>query len=219
MKFTIRYKFIISLSIIFIISFIIFNYFISEMIEKNNERIIKSDLIKIIDSVGFYISQEFLTNHIEDDNTYFRKISDNLTYNLNHVLNNDIYVYDSKGLLLASSNYTNTIKHNDIHYALNNDSAYTIQFGENTLVYFSVPVSSGDNIIGVVRITKDYTQLYKSGEAIIRNLIIIVLVMFLIIYILVFIVSSNIITPVMRLSNIADEISKGKKDYNIKNRE
>lgn len=216
MKLTIRYKFIISLTIIFIISFVIFTYFADKMIDKNNEKIIKDDLINIISSVEFYINQEFLIHHIEEDDTYFKKISDNLTYNLYNVLNNDIYVYDAKGILIASSNYTKSIKYEDIEYALNNDAAYTIDFGDSTLVYFSVPITSGEDNIGVVRIAKDYTQIYNSGKNIIKNLIIIVLVIFLIIYISIFIVSSNIITPVTRLSNIADGISKGKKDYDIK---
>jgi signal transduction histidine kinase len=130
-----------------------------------------------------------------------------------------ILFYSEKGQLIYDPEHTS--KHipgddSDLKLATQGDVAYTINHMEKkVLVNFSYPVKVGDKSIGILRYTKDYTEIYDSSNKLLNIIIGFAVISFGAVFVFLYILSSSITIPIIQLSRLSNEVAEGNFDIGI----
>lgn len=209
---TIKFRLPFSLFIIFFISFVLLNYLVNNMLEKNNEKIITNQLISLKKTSNVYVRQLFMINHLNNDEKCFKKIVKDMIEELNSVTESDISGYDTKGKYMYSSNKEKfmKVKGKDLENAVHGKTSYTIKYdNKNTEAYFSYPVVVSGRKVGILRFIKDYSSLYQQNQFVSKIVFYITIFVFIIAFILSYLLSRNISNPILKLAKASNEVAKG----------
>lgn len=227
MRFSIRYKFAIGLLIIFCLSFNFMTMFINNMVMENNKKVISNELLSSQRDINIYFKQFLMISSIKSNTDDFQKHSSDIGTALSLKLNNRIILYKKDGTLLLDTDYSNgniyssdekSIKDdfNDLKSALEGQAAYKIvKLNKTYKVIFSEPLYIDKTTIGVLRYTKDYTELFEAGNNLIAKLKIFMLFMFFVLFIFTFLLSTKIIIPIIKLNKSTKEMSNGNFDIDV----
>ncbi len=222
MRLSIKYKFTYVFIIIFFISFILSVSYMKNTISKNNENMISEKMYDIMLNSTRYVKQFFLTNDIEPNSYTFKDHTKEIGDILSEKIRCDTQVYSTEGSFLYNSNLKNGIlvlgkdiknKNKDIELAKKNMAA-TTTITQNSKMYvnLSFPVYINRNLIGIIRITKDYSDLYLAGIKMTNALTIFFAFLFLAVSIASFFISNHITRPLLSLRKSLDEVANG--NYN-----
>ncbi len=213
MKFSIRYKIFLSFSLLIISVFIIMNFITRNTIKNSNEMIISKELVKESNNITIYVRQFFLLNNIESDKASFHKHSSEVLSDLEAKLSikGALYSTDGEPLELLRSNLLNISGvEKDLSNALNKKLSFTIRSrGNHSDASISVPIIVEANFLGVLRYTKDYSDLYSSGYYLSNILTITIFIMLLIMFIASYVISDGIIRPLSKLNSMAKDMTNG----------
>ncbi|MBC8059325.1 MAG: HAMP domain-containing histidine kinase [Clostridiaceae bacterium] len=217
MKISIKYKIAGYFSILFLMSLIILIYFTNSMINKNNEYVIKKEVIDIKKHSDIYLKQLFLTNTKVTAEDFFKNYGKQITEDLSYKIGNRVVLYSKIGDLIFDSsekqgfvNGSNT----DLLMAKNNKIAYSINYNKNVVdVNFSYVANLDNKAMGIIRYKIDYSDLYKSGNDLINMIKLFSIILFIAIASISFIISKGITVPIEKLNNLTKKISEG--DLNI----
>lgn len=217
MKVKLSYKFFIGFLIIFLLGFVLINYFVGQHIGKSNENIISADLVRDRDNLNIYIRQYFLIKNIAVKEEQFAIYSRELIDELKNVSDNEIALYGNDGSLINASNREIFLNSNreDLKNALDNKASFTIKRDKVVKVYFSYPVVVNDVPLGVISIAKDYSALYDSMDALLRFILYLTAFIFGVIFIFSMILSKSITVPIVKLSKASKDIAKGNFDSRL----
>jgi len=106
--------------------------------------------------------------------------------------------------------------YSDLNSAINGQAAYKIiDTNEVYKAIFSKPLYIKNNLVGILRYTKDYTDLFQNGNSMILKIKLFMLVVFLILFIFSLILATKIVIPIIKLNKVTKEISNGNFDLNI----
>lgn len=225
MKFSIRYKSAIGLLFIFCISFNIMNYFINKIVIENNKKVISGEMLSSQRDINIYFKQYLMLNDIKSNETSFKKHVENIAGALSSKLNNRVMLYKKDGKLIFDTDYSNgsiylgeegTLKDNyeDLKLALKGKSGYKIiESGTNYIAVFSQPLYVDKNTLGILRYTKEYTDLFQWSNDLKQKIKILMFCIALFIFIFSILLTNKITIPIVKLSKLAKEISNG--NFNI----
>jgi signal transduction histidine kinase len=221
MKFSIRYKFGIGLFLIFGLSFNIMCFFINKIILENNKKVIKNELLVSQKDLNIYVKQYLSLNKIDNNKEDFEKNKENIGSALNARINDRVVLYNLNGNMIFDSSYNHEKiyskdDYEDLKLALKDKSAYKIENINNKYTaIFSEPIYVDKKLLGVIRYTKDYTELFVSGIELLKQIEIFMIITFSVIFIFALLLTTKITTPIIKLIKITKEISSGNFDMKI----
>lgn len=218
MKLSIRYKILISFSFIFLIGISVLIYSTEKVINKNNEFIIRSEMIQGRKDIDTYLKQYFVLNNIEPSKAVLKIDGKNIVEELSYKIGDEVVLYSDNGELLWTT-YNGEIEKDkkDLQLAMDGKTAYTIcKTGHKVIVNLSYPVYFKNKTLGIISYGKEYTELYSKSNHIINTIKIIGIGLFLLILIISFIISKRITKPIIQLTEASKEISKGNFEVNLR---
>lgn len=215
----IKCKFIISLSIILTVFGAILHTTVSEKLMLNMEDSINNSLKEVMKSTGEYVRYRLVVDDVglnedglNEDSAY---ISKNICLN-----------YDCNLLI---SNMTGKVIQNNISKSFDSIVSQVIKSSQQgkAVVYLkysnhnlygilSYPIYENGSYIGIITITKEYTQMYSSSRNTVKFISIIEGIVFLSIFILAFFITSRITSPISVLTNKVKEVADGNYNFDIK---
>ncbi|MGI6168223.1 MAG: HAMP domain-containing sensor histidine kinase [Christensenellales bacterium] len=200
---SIRKKILLSLILVFSCLLGGINYFIADNIRSNNQSYIKEDLTAIENTGNFYVDQLLIVNNYSRDQSGFSKIAEQLAGAMGNAVNKNFAAYSPSGELLFAGNQAafRYLPEDDLTLAIQGNSAYFSDSSQSgSAVYFSFPVFSGTQVIGILRCINDYTLLYEQGEQNRDFINIITLIGFGVCLVLSFVLSHSITSPIRKLT-------------------
>ncbi|MFD3155897.1 ATP-binding protein [Haloimpatiens sp. FM7330] len=218
MKSSIQYKILFSFSIVIFLVLASLIFVLQSTVDKNNEKVLNNEMIQTKKDLDVYLKQYFLINNMEANKTAFKVEGNNISQELSYKVGSNVVIYDKNGKIISDfANEYMKVDNSDLKRAIKGDIAYAINYMDNKVIVnlsYTVKGSKNDNI-GIVRYSKDYTQVYNSNENIIYIVKIFSISMFLLIFVISFIISKQITKPIIELTNKSVQISKGNLDVDI----
>lgn len=208
-------------TLIFLLAFLLLNYFVIDKIDKNNEKTISQELITIKENCNVFILQAFVINQYNNSDIYFEKFGKDIATELSDVIKSEVGIYSQEGRLISASHIEkfNNLQYDDIQNAVNNKTSYTIKRSENRVeVYFSYPVVISGNKVGILRIIKDYSQLYNQGYEVTDFIFQVTIIIFAAVFLFTLLLSRNITLPLTKLARYTNEVSKGNLEVEAKSK-
>lgn len=224
MKFSIRYKFAIGLLIVCGISFNVMSFFMNKIVIENNKKIISDELLSSQRDLNIYFKQFLVINKIDINENDFEKHAEDIASGIAAKINNRVVLYKNNGDLLFDTDYdsgnislSGKDDYEDVKLSIKNKSAYKITKLDNRyIVVFSQPLYTDNKTLGVLRYTKDYTELFQSGYNLLIKMNIFIFCVFFMIFIFSILLATQITIPIIKLGKITKEISSGNFDIDIK---
>ncbi|KAJ50607.1 signal transduction histidine kinase [Clostridium tetanomorphum] len=217
MKLSIRYKILVSFSFVFLIGITLLIYSTEKIINKNNEFIIKNEMIQGRKDIDMYLKQYFVLNNIEPSKSVFKIDGKNIVEELSYKVGDEVILYSDKGELLWKTYDNNEIKsdNKELKLALEGKTSYSInKIKDKVVVNLCYPVYFKSERLGLIGYCKEYTELYGKSNHIVNTIKIIGIILFLVILILSFIISKRITKPITELTEASKEVSRG--NFNVK---
>ncbi|MCY6371650.1 sensor histidine kinase [Clostridium ganghwense] len=232
MKLTIRYKFVVGFLVIFCIGFTTMSFFLNKIIIKNNEKIIKKELLSFQKDLTIYLRQYLKLKQIKLEENNFKKNAGEIGTVLAVKFDDRAIIYSRKGEFLYDSAYENgeiliyediknwdkdkQLHNKDLKLAVNNKSGYTIVTVNNKYIaVFSCPIFIDNMQLGIVRCTKDYSELFNSSKELLRVINISISLVFGVIFLFSVLLCTKITIPIIRLSKVSKEVAKGNFDVSV----
>ena len=141
------------------------------MVINNNEKVISDEFKVFQRDVDIYLNQYLIINNINFEDNY-----EKVVLALSSKVNSRVMIYSNIGEIKYDSDYNNgnlyledgtQIQDDliDLNEAINEEADYKI-ININGLykVVFSKPLYINGEMKGILRYTKDYTELFKNGE-------------------------------------------------------
>lgn len=208
---------------IFAISVILLNTFMSSVIEKATEEKILNDMKNIYISSSEYINQLFIVNGIEFSEQAFVKNGSIIVRGLGKANNciTTIYSVNGKnpyqyvpGGFQISWDKINERHSNLINNAINNKSAVQVSkiaYKSKTFLIadFVYPLYINNNYLGIVRFSFDYTDAYISDKNLIKILVVFVLAIFASIFLFSYLLVYRLTNPLAKLNDAICEVAVG----------
>lgn len=224
MRLSIKYRFAVGFIIIFSLSSFTLNYFLGNQIKKNTSGIIKNDMVGIQKNSREYLKQLFMAEGIKPDENSFEKIGREIVEALSENTNSIASLYTVDGEFVCQSIRENT------EISISNDSSsknprdiesvkgdratvHIENVGERLIANFSYPLYIDGRSIGVVRFTKDYTDIYLENKELLNGLTLFTLILFFTALIFSYLLSMKMTTPIENLSKAFSEVADG--NYNV----
>lgn len=225
MKISIRYKFALVFTIIFSIASIISISYMKKTIEKNNTEIVNREMTEQMLSSKEYIKQYFLINDIKPTPTSFKNSSQEIANELSEKNRCSTQLYSIDGVFLHGSTLQNEVvileqnaknEDQDIKLALKNKAA-TLTKNKNKKMYvnFSFPLYINGNFIGIVRTSRNYTNLYSVGNEMIKTFTMFFTILFIAVFTGSLLISRHITKPILALRKSLKEVASGNYETNI----
>ncbi|MBN7575533.1 sensor histidine kinase [Clostridium sp. 2-1] len=219
MKNSIQSKILISFSIIIYIGLSILLFASYKLTEQNDNNIVYADMIEAKKNMDQYLRQYFLINNIDFNEASIIANANDISVQLSSIVGDNAEIYNLNGNEISHNSEKNNIENDnnkDLTDAMNGKISYVTTFyGDKAKVSLSYPIEVDENYIGILRYTKDYTQLFNSTKRFRYVINILVIVIFSMVFIAAAIISRRITKPIKKLEEITEEISNGNFDINI----
>ena len=218
MKNSIQAKILISFSVILYIglsALLVVSYIITE---QNNNNIIYSDMVEDKKNMDQSLKQYFLINNIELNEASLMVNADDISKRLSSTVENNVDIYNLHGSKISNNSEQNRAedKNEDLINAMNGQISYVTTINKNkSKVSLSYPIEINSNYIGILRYTKDYTELFNNSKRFGNIINIFVIVIFGLIFIAATILSRQITKPIKRLEETSKQVAAGNFDIKI----
>lgn len=217
-KLSLKYKTIIGFSILFLVGFLCSNYIINKVVSRNNEDFITKELIDVKNSATVYTRQFFMVNGITDNSEQFALRSGEICKEISEKTGLRVNLYTYEGRLLASSSqginqeFEGAVT--DIKIAISGKSGFNINHNDvRTYVNYAFPITKDNQVIGIIRFTKDYSYLYQGSYNLLSVYRVSTSILFAALFIFTYIISIGITEPILTLAKCSEEIASG--NYNV----
>jgi signal transduction histidine kinase len=227
-KISIRYKFILAFSLIFLLSGIILNVVTSRIVLKSTEDKIIDDMATIQQTSREYLKQFFTAMGIKPEKSDFAKNGKMIANTLSDNFNCSVSIYTLEGVFIYQALAENAqipAGENsmvDISDALYDKSSVQIRYVDGKYItYFSYPLTMGGKAIGIIRFVKDYSGTYNYNRRLLNLITIFTIILFGVVFIFTYLLSATITRPLIRLNNAFSEVASGNYNFDpkIKNRD
>lgn len=218
MKFSIKYKFLIGLLIIFCISFNLLSFFLNKVSFKNNEKIIASELYDKQRDIYFYLSNYIKQNKLDINEENMKVQAQSMALQVSSKIEGRVSMYNTKGEFLFDTEYGEE-KSDDIYTkeveelietAKKNKSLYSIiKDGDKYKAVFVGSLYLNNKLLGVISFSKDYTHLFNWSKELLNNIKLFMIIVFIVTFLLSIALASSIISPIKKLSERTREIALG----------
>lgn len=214
----IRAKITLGLGTILVISGVIFNIAFRNIFIDKMELTIKESLTQVMNNTYEITSYRLFQNYLEDDN---EKLKSESEYLLSYIsLNSEcsVEIRDYKNNLLVSNiNKEFSERLNLLNEETKDNSGIVyIEYRDSTVYgILSYTIYNNANNLGTFNVIKEYKDLYLDSMKTIKNITFIELVIFIVIFLSAFIINSNIIKPITKLTEGIKKLEEGDYDYTI----
>ncbi|EJO5348675.1 HAMP domain-containing histidine kinase [Clostridium botulinum] len=212
----IRYKFIAGLVFILIVSMVVMNVSITNVLKSNMEKDINVFLKQVMNSTHEYIKYTLVTNSskdkkeslVEEGNYIIKHIS------LNYECKCDIRDINYKLVEgNTSKEFSNIIKKSN-KIAKNGKALVDLKYKDSGLdAILTYPIYIDNKYVGIINIVKNYDSEYRSYKNTINIINIIEAGTFITIFIFLFLRTNKITKPITKLTDAIKKLAYG--DYNI----
>lgn len=216
-KNSIRVKFTLGLSIIFILSGIILNISIRQIFKSNLENTIKNSMNDMMKSSREYIRYNMvLKGSISSEDFFYDKVW-NLLDNSTITYNCELEIRDNKGKVIGTNI---TVPFSDeldkgTRAALDGKAVINLKYEKNNMyAILSYPVYYEDKCLGILNISKSYEELYSNDKNIINIITFIEIIVFVFVFIFSYLLISKITKPIIVLTKEIKRIEDG--DYEVR---
>lgn len=218
MKFSIKYKFLIGLLVIFCISFNLLSFFLNKASFKNNEKIIASELYDKQKDIYFYLLNYIKQSKSDINEANMKVQAQGMALQVSSKIESRVSMYNTKGEFLFDTEYGEE-KISDIYTrevdklietAKENKSLYSIiKDGDKYKAVFVGSVYLNNKFVGIISFSKDYTHLFNWGRELLNNIKLFMITVFIVTFLLSIVHASSIINPIKKLSERTKEIALG----------
>jgi len=203
-------KFILLFTGIVLATALILNVATGMIVESNNRTRIEEDLAELRDNGSVFVRRAILVAGEVETRAGFAAVAANAAEELRSILGRDIGFYTVEGQPLYTTFSGDAAEPGEeLAYAANGQTAYTLVRGETVKAYFAIPIKDAvGNQIGVARIEYDYTSLYEDGRYIQRTVFITSLVVLGVAVILLVVFMKKLVNPVRSLTAAMTNLSE-----------
>lgn len=212
----IRNKFIIGLVFILIISVVVMNVAITNILNKNMENSINNSLKQVMNSTHEYIRYKLLTSSskdkeealIEEGSYIVKYISLNYQCSLDIKNMKDEFVVGN-----LNEEFKNALKPSN-EMAMEGKAIMNLKYKDSGInAILTYPLYINDNYIGIVNIAKNYDLEYKTYKNTMNFINIIEGGIFATIFMFLFLMTTKITKPIAKLTDAIKKLGNG--DYDI----
>lgn len=212
----IRNKFIIGLVFILIISVVVMNVAITNILNKNMENSINNSLKQVMNSTHEYIRYKLLTSSskdkeealIEEGSYIVKYISLNYQCSLDIKNMKDEFVVGN-----FNEEFKNALKPSN-EMAMEGKAIMNLKYKDSGInAILTYPLYINDNYIGIVNIAKNYDLEYKTYKNTMNFINIIEGGIFAAIFMFLFLMTTKITKPIAKLTDAIKKLGNG--DYDI----
>lgn len=212
---SIKFKFILGLSIILLLSGITLNILIRQVFETKLENSIKNSMRDIMNNSREYIGYKLLMNNLPIDEEGLKIISYDILYYFTSTHNCNSQIRNIRGEIIESNiGYsTRGATEKVTKAALDGKAIVNLQYSDDNEIYstFAYPLYYEEKFIGIINISRNYGDLYRENKKIIDMITFVETGIFIIIFILAFVFTSKIVKPIIILTKEVKRIGEG--DY------
>ncbi|MEH6945406.1 sensor histidine kinase, partial [Bacillus sp. JJ722] len=184
---------------------------------KHTLQTIENDMISSKKNLDVYLTQYFLMNNMELNEKLLIGEKGNISSLLSSQIGGKVEIYDSSGTKTESSQKINKEVSEDLKKALKGETAYSINHLENkVIVTLSYPIKSYEEIVGFIRYSKDYTEIFDYNNRFNSVINLFAVIIFIFIFITSFILSRRITKPVRELIKSSEQLSVGNYEIDIR---
>ncbi len=217
MKYSVQHKILLSFSIVTFIGLSSLLFVAYKITEQNVSQIVYKDMIDARKSLDVYLKQYFLINNMEFDKLSLESEADNISKGLTGQIGSDVMIYDSNGNNISSLVSIASTSNDDFSRALKGKTAYTVNYvGNKVIVNLSYPIESNKTLLGIMRYSKDYSELYNANRKFETVITIFAVVIFIFIFITSFVIARQIAKPIRILTRSTERISTGEFKLDIR---
>jgi signal transduction histidine kinase len=217
MKNSIRFKFILGLSIIFIIAAVALNISIRKVFESNLENSIQNSMKDTMKNSREYIRYNILPEDSHMDETAFGKKLWNMLNKSVLTYNYELEIRTSSGKFVEGSIINSgfiELADKGTKAALEGKAVVNLKYSENNVqAILSYPFYYGDKCLGILNISKSFGDSYAENKRIINIITLIEVVIFTLIFIASYLFTSKIVKPIIILTKQIKKVEEG--DYEI----
>ncbi len=202
-------KLILIFSAILVLSFGLLNAITAAQIINENDATIDNEQKELMQSCSVLVVSYFIEEGYGKTQAGFASAGEQIAQELTAVFSNAAAAYYADGSPLyvpPEFTYDTT---EDIINATNGNSSYTVvQTEQHVSAYLSFPVLAEEEVIGIMRLYSDYTDLYRTGQTRSATMLIETLMALSVGFVLVYIVVRRVVSPVQSLRNAIVEFTK-----------
>lgn len=218
MKYSIQLKILISFSIIIYLGLSALLFVSYKLTEQNDSNIIYHDMISAKKNMDQYLRQYFLLNNIEFSETALMSEAADISKQLSSATENRIDIYNLKGSRMSNNpeEQGSSADNRDLINAINGKISYAAYInGSNAKVSLSYPIQVNDSYIGILRYTKDYTQLFNNSKRFRTVINVFATCIFSIVFVVSIILSRQITKPIKKLTETSEKVADGNFDIQM----
>ncbi|MDR6725584.1 signal transduction histidine kinase [Paenibacillus amylolyticus] len=214
MKWTIQFKMVVLFSAIVFIGFAALLILSSKVAEENMYREVHEDIVQSKKNLDIALNQYFLIHNKRMSKDTLEAGSRELAEQIGSAVGGTITVYRPDASLYSAANSgVNVVKRTDmpdVEQAMQSKIAYTTVVDQGQVTAsLSFPIQSGQQVIGIVQLEKDYTDLYKRNLRFQNTIKLFAAAIFVFIFIASIFISRKITQPIRVLTKRSAEVAQG----------
>ncbi|MHC1684804.1 MAG: ATP-binding protein [Clostridiaceae bacterium] len=216
-KKSLNFKLTIGLAIIYLISAIILNCLMRYIFNNNIENTIKKEAESIQISSKEYIKDYLFFKNANYDKKEFINNSFNMANNLSSKFSYHVEILDENGEVIEKSVYDNIsgFKGN-INEAIDGKSILNIKNSHGViLATLTYPIYLNDQLIGIINISKDYSEVYKESNKLLNMLTVVEILIFIILSIVSYLFIFKTTKPLSKLTKAVKQLGVDNYDIEI----
>jgi signal transduction histidine kinase len=170
-------------------------------------------------NLDIYLKQYFLINNMELSKKNFLLEAQEISSQLTTQIGNKVEVFDMEGKNISKSDVDsiNQSKSEDIVEATKGNINYSAAMtAGRTIVNLSYPVFVNNEVVEIIRYSKDYTELFNYSKNFKNISNIFAALIFFVILIFSLLFSKQITRPIKKLAEASEDVAKGNFEIDLK---
>lgn len=220
MKWTIQFKMVVLFSVIVFIGFSVLLILSNKVAQENMYREVHEDMVQSKRNLDIALNQYFLIHNKRMSRDSLEAGSRELAEQIGSAVGGKITVYrpDASPYGSAGSevNVAKRSDHPDVEQAIQSRIAYTTVVDKGRVTSsLSFPLQMDQQLIGIVQLEKDYTDLYKRNLRFQNTIKLFAAVIFVFVFIASIFISRKITQPIRVLTKRSAEVAQGSLNADI----
>ncbi|WP_042160766.1 sensor histidine kinase [Paenibacillus gorillae] len=210
MRLTIRHKMLLSFTLVIFAGLVSLLLVSVTITEQNVSRLINQDVIQLKKSIDLYIGQYYLSKNVTLDRQSFKNEADSLVKELSSSVSAPISIYDAEGKALSRLNVEELPSSHDFAESMQGKIAYSVnRSGSSSVVSLSSPVEANGKLIGIVHLTKNYSELHAFTNRFLAAIRWFAVAIFVLVFLTAWLLANRITQPVARLARSVKRVGEG----------
>jgi signal transduction histidine kinase len=216
MKNSIKFKFTLGLSIIFLISVIVLNILIRQVFQGNLENTIKNSMKNMINNSREYVQYKLLSTNLPFNEEGLDILSFDILDYFTSAYDCDSEIRDGSGKIIQSniSSAHKRVTEKVVKAALEDKVIITLQYNdEKAYASLAYPLYYEEKTTGILVIRKNFSELYSTNKRLVSLITYAEIGILIILFFVSFLFTSKLIGPITILTKGIKKVGEG--DYGI----